>query len=118
MGSPIALAFPFSYTTHPAFIPPTFITPGVAHSATVRVNALPVHRMGDISEIHCIPIIPPVCDIETFVSGGATTVFCEGRPLALICPVSSPGDCIATWSSHTVFVGDGVASAPLNQITT
>lgn len=105
MPSPIMLALPGTYTTHGAFVPPLFPIPAVSFSSTVRVNGLFVHRAGDTSEIHCVPIIPPICDIEVFQGPGFATIFCEGRPLMRAGAVTAPGGCTGTMMSHTVLGG-------------
>ena len=58
-GIPIGLAGQKVYGTHDIHIPPTFETAGKAYSATVLVNGRNVHRLGDESEPHTIPLIPP-----------------------------------------------------------
>ena len=114
---PVALHQPAFYTTHSVFVPPTFNTPGVAHSATVFINGLPVHKIGDTSEIHCIPIIPTICDVEVVAEGGYPTIICEGKLMGPIGATTLPGGCVLTWGSHSVICGmappaDGVIVPP------
>lgn len=115
---PVALHQPGFYTTHSVFTPPTFNTPGVAHSATVFINGLPVHKIGDTSEIHCIPgTIPPVCDVEVVAEGAYPTIICEGKLMAPIGAKTAPGGCVLTWGSHSVICsmnppGEGVVVPP------
>lgn len=106
MAKPVALHVPAPYPTHFPYLPPFYNTPGVGHSATVYMNGLPVHRVGDTSDIHCIPgTVPPVCDVDIVIEGAFPTVICEGRLLAPV-GAKTTGAFIAGPATTTVIVKD------------
>jgi uncharacterized Zn-binding protein involved in type VI secretion len=107
-GIPIGLSGQKVYGTHDIHIPPTFETAGVAYSATVIVNGRNVHRMGDRSEPHTIPLIPPPPPHPEFIIEGIPTVLVEGHPIARLGSVMTNGGAVLL-GSHSVFIG-GVPS--------
>lgn len=108
MARPFALQKPggVGYMTHGPFIPPTFKTPGVAHSANVKINGSFAHHVTNLSEVHCTPTKPPICDVESVVVGNtSTSVFINGQPAAFIGANTVPGGVILDFASLTVFAG-------------
>lgn len=103
-GIPIGLAGQKVYGTHDIHIPPTFETPGKGYSATVLVNGRNVHRLGDESEPHTIPLIPPPPPHPEFIIEGIPTVLVEGRPIARLGSSLTFGGAVLL-GSHSVFIG-------------
>ena len=107
---PFALQMPggVGYMTHAAFIPPTFSTVGVACSPNVKINGSFAHRVTDVSETHCTPTIPPICDVETVVVGAQTSskVLINGQPAAFVGATTTPGPIVLHYSSLTVFASE------------
>jgi uncharacterized Zn-binding protein involved in type VI secretion len=93
------------YMTHAGFIPPTFATLGVACSSNVKINGSFAHRVGDVSEQHCTPTFPPICDVETVIVGENTSkkVLINGRPAAFVSATTVPGPITLHYCSLTVF---------------
>ena len=96
------------YSTHAAFIPPTFSTVGVACSPNVKINGSFAHRVGDVSETHCTPPPIVVCDVETVIAGANTSskVLINGQPAAFVGATTAPGPIVMHFSSLTVFASE------------
>lgn len=94
------------YGTHDIHIPPTFNTPGKAFSANVIVNGRNVHRVGDESEPHTAPSIPPPPPHPEFIVAGdvSVSVFVNERPFAPLGATCTTG-CPILLGSYSVFVG-------------
>ena len=109
---PFAVQMPggVGYMSHAGFIPPTFSTEGVSCSPNVKINGSFAHRVTDVSETHCTPTIPPICDVETVVVGtGANTsskVLINGQPAAFVGATTTPGPIVLHYSSLTVFASE------------
>ena len=107
---PFALQMPggVGYMTHAGFIPPTFSTVGVACSPNVKINGSFAHRVGDVSETHCTPTIPTICDVETVIVGANTSskVLINGQPAAFVGATTAPGPIVMHFSSLTVFASE------------
>ena len=109
---PFAVQMPggAGYMTHAGFLPPTFSTVGVACSPNVKINGSFAHRVGDVSETHCTPTIPTICDVETVIVGPGTPptgtsakVLINGQPAAFVGATTAPGPIVLHYCSLTVF---------------
>jgi uncharacterized Zn-binding protein involved in type VI secretion len=107
---PFAVQMPggVGYMSHAGFIPPTFSTVGVACSPNVKINGSFAHRVADVSETHCTPTIPPICDVETVIIGSSTSskVMINGQPAAFVGATTVPGSIVMHFSSLTVFASE------------
>lgn len=107
---PFAVQMPggVGYMSHAGFIPPTFSTVGVACSPNVKINGSFAHRVGDVSETHCTPTIPTICDVETVIIGSSTSskVMINGQPAAFVGATTAPGPIVMHFSSLTVFASE------------
>jgi uncharacterized Zn-binding protein involved in type VI secretion len=101
---PIGLAGQKYYGTHDIHLPPTFETAGVAYSANVFVNGRPVHRAGDRSEPHTVPIIPPPPPHPEFIVEGMANILVNGQPIAFQGAKTTFGSTVLL-GSHSVFMG-------------
>lgn len=64
-------------TAHGAWPP----TPVIAGAGTVKIDGIPVARVGDPLMIHAAPCCPPH---PRFVAAGSGTVMIEGKPAARV----------------------------------
>ena len=107
---PFAVQMPggVGYMSHAGFIPPTFSTVGVACSPNVKINGSFAHRVGDVSETHCTPTFPPICDVETVIVGANTSskVLINGQPAAFVGATTAPGPIVMHFCSLTVFASE------------
>lgn len=78
---------------------------GINASPNVRVNGIPVHRVGDGWLIHCCP--NDGCHAGV-VAAGSGSVFINGRPAARIGDAISCGSLIAMGSPNTSFGSSAV----------
>lgn len=74
--------------------------PSVAGAATVFVNGIPIHRLGDAWATHCCG---PTCH-DGNLAMGSTTVFAEGANVGRIGDPVSCGSAVAAGSMN-VFAG-------------
>jgi uncharacterized Zn-binding protein involved in type VI secretion len=90
------------YGSHDIHTPVTFTTAGTAFSENVVINGRPVHRLGDKSENHTIPIPPGTWHPE-FIVDGIPSVFVNGRPIARLGSTTTNGASVLL-GSHSVYL--------------
>jgi uncharacterized Zn-binding protein involved in type VI secretion len=91
------------YGTHDIHLPLTFNTAGVAFSEDVIINGRNAHRIGDISEEHYIPIVPPSPPHPETIVGEAGTVYINGKPAARLGAQITNGNAVLYLGSYSVF---------------
>lgn len=103
MTLPFGLIGQGFYGSHDIHTPVTFNTAGVAYSEDVIINGRNVHRLGDRSELHTIPMIPPPPPHPEFIVEGMPKVFVNGRPVCRQGSITTNGASVLL-GSHSVFV--------------
>lgn len=82
-------------------------------SATVVINGLPAHHVGNTFIEHTIPMFPPPPIHSDVIISGHSTVYINGAPAAVLAQseivAAPPGIGVGSRvlkGSHTVFMGD------------